>query len=50
MLPIRDQPICDSIIDQNSKLTIEKTRTNKLDEPVTVVVDLINQSNRQLQL
>lgn len=47
MLPIIDQPICEPIIDQNFKLTIEKTRTTKLDEPVTVFVDLINQSNRQ---
>lgn len=37
MLPITDQPI----IDLNSKFTIEKTRTNKLDEPVTVVDDVI---------
>lgn len=47
MLPITDQPICEPIIDQISKLTIEKTRTSKLDEPVTVVIDSINQSNRQ---
>lgn len=47
MLSITDQPICEPIIDPNSKLTIEKTRPNKLDEPVTVVVDLVKQSNRQ---
>lgn len=47
MLLITDQPICEPIIDQNYILTIDKTRTIKLDEPVTVFVDLINQSNRQ---
>lgn len=47
MLATTDQPICEPIMDQNSKLPIEKTRRNKVDEPVKVVVDLINQSNRK---